>query len=167
MNLFKYSVACLLALFVLSTSAFSEIKEQRNIANRNGDFWQRVRIIMKDAPRATGLDTIVDTERDTSNETYNFAGADNVQLYTLTDSISTSDTLFVNALVVDPWDSTGFVTVPLDTIISAATLLASRKDVASLVNIYNALKIELIGGNTAGADTVTAKLSVDAIWKSR
>ena len=158
------ALACLLVL-VMASSVFAEIKENKAQKNGDGDYWRRSKVIFKDSPRSTGLDTIVDTERDTSKETYNPAGADNFRLYTRTRQLTASDTVFVNALVISPWDSTGYVTVPLDTILTVGA--NDDKDVASLVNTYNSIKFELVGGNTGSADSAEVRVSVDQIWKSR
>ena len=160
--------ACIAALLLgavgLGTALGAESRATQK-ENAKGDLItpHRVQFIDMTRTTTTGYDTLVAAESDTSRESYSFADADRVTLYTETMSLNTADTVFVIGLVMDPFDSVR-ATVPLDTIITADA--DSVKAITGLVNIYDAMRIRIFQNGT-GTDSVKVRLGITEVRKSR
>ena len=118
---------------------------------------QRIPMIDGAGTYKTGLDSILETESDTSVYAYDFTGETAVRLYTYANQVTTNDTVFVTALNLSPW-GTVVSSVALDSLVADAG--DESKDIASLVNTFGNVKFRINGANTSGADTTEVRLGV-------
>src|SRR3990167_3620161 len=118
---------------------------------------QRVPMIDGGGTYNTGVDTIIDTEADSSIDAWNAAGAAAVRLYTYGNQLTANDTVFVQAITYTPWDSL-IANVALDSIIGDAG--HESKDVTSLLATHGRFKLRLLGAGSAAADSTEVQLGL-------